>query len=106
MLSRKSFVEKLSKWDSDMFTAQNLTVAYDKLSTDESRKYLVVVVDNLNPALNVYQSTEVQVKDKLQELLDRYRTVPASYLPRIYILGLYTGEEYKDPTQWGKFLKN
>jgi asparagine synthetase B (glutamine-hydrolysing) len=106
MISRKAFVERLSKWDADMFNEDNLSTAYDKLSTAEDRKYIVAVVDNLNPNLTVYQATETEVKDRLTEVIERYRTVPASYIPRVYILGLYTGEEYQDPTQWGKFLKN
>ena len=89
-----------------MLTEQHVSAAYDRLSTDDTKRFIVVVVDNLNPALNVYQASEAEVKNRLAELIDRYRTIPASYLPRVYILGLYTGEEYKDPTQWGKFLKN
>jgi hypothetical protein len=106
MLSEKGFVEKLSQWDSEMLTSQHLINAYCRLSSDESKRYILVVLDNLNPKIDVYQLSETQVKEKLTELIDNYRNNSASYMPRVYILGLYTGEEFKDPTQWGRFLRN
>lgn len=104
MLSKQAFVEKLHSWD-DLFPKEVLSSAYDKLSTDvENKRYVVAVVDSLNPDFTVSQTSTKELGSKLTELISNYRTKTVAYIPRILIVNLLTGEEFRDPTQWKQFL--
>lgn len=103
MLSQQEFIKTINRWD-DVFTKDTLVKAYEKLSLDASKKYIVVVVDSLNPNFTVSQSTDKELKATLTSIIKDYRESVIAYIPRILILDLQTGFKFEDPTEWSRFL--